>query len=339
VRGPLRTSLGVVCALALATPAGAGGRVEVVEQQPSEVVLVPSGTFLMGFAAEVLTIPESQPERRELRQSHIEAQALLECKRDHGEERAGWCTDRFIWSSSLPHRRVHVDGFYIDRFEVTSAEYRECVTVGECDVAPLVSGDARYIRDDWPIVNVTWHEAQKYCAYRGKRLPTEAEWEKAARGTDGRRWPCGGFYRRGGGNVGKLDSVSMRSVGALQLGQGRVLETLVGDDSDGFAIMAPRGSMIWGQSPYGVMNMVGNVSEWVADYYAEAGYEDLPAINPLRSVPVAGEMWRAVRGGSWLLIPSRARPFKRRGLLPTQRRIDIGFRCAQGQDPSAIPLK
>lgn len=324
----------IVLALAfgMAARAGAGdGRVVVVEHRPPEMVEIPGGEFLMGFGAEILDIPEYREDERTSRSQAVELQAIEECKRDFGEELSTFCNERFIWGASLPARRIHVDAFAIDRYEVTTAEYRECVAAGACDVAPLVSGDTRYLKGEWPMVNVSWFDASAYCRWRGKRLPTEAEWEKAARGTDGRRWPWGGYYRQAGGNLGKLDSLAMRMLGARQLRstQRMPLDTSVGDPSDGYEILAPPGSMIWGKSPYGVMNMVGNVSEWVADYYSESGYEGLPAINPVRSVPVGGERWRAVRGGSWLLVPSLSRPYRRRAMMPEKRQTDIGFRCAR----------
>src|SRR5512134_3264010 len=88
-------------------------------------------------------------------------------------------------------REVYVSPFLIDRREVTAAEYRRCVLAGSCDLTPLVAGDRRFIRDDLPVVNVTWFDAVSFCGWQGKRLPTEAEWEKAARGDDARRWPWG----------------------------------------------------------------------------------------------------------------------------------------------------
>jgi len=226
---------------------------------------------------------------------------------------------------------VHVDAFEIDRYEVTTAQYRECVAAGACAVAPLVSGDTRYIRDPWPLVNVTWFEASSYCAYRGKRLPTEAEWEKAARGTDGRNWPWGRYYLAGRANLGKLDSLAMRVLGSVQItgGGGRPLDTHVGDAKDGFEIMAPPAELAWDKSPYGAVGMVGNVAEWTFDYFTESGYGDLPTINPKRTVPLPAENWRAVRGGSWVYLPALSATYRRRGLFPLMRRVDVGFRCAR----------
>ncbi|MBT8493566.1 MAG: formylglycine-generating enzyme family protein [Deltaproteobacteria bacterium] len=314
--------------LLLASLAQAGGRVVVFEHRPSEMVEIPAGTFLMGFGAAVLALPESAEEERIDRMRATELHATQECQKDFGEELAVYCTAEGIWQSALPHRTVHVDRFEIDRYEVTTADYRKCVAAGVCGVAPLVSGDTRYLRDQWPMVNVNWFDAKTYCQWRGKRLPTEAEWEKAARGTDGRRWPWGSYYRRGGGNLGKLDSLAMRTLNSPR--PPLPLDTSVGDARDGYRTLARPGTLPWGKTPYGVQNMIGNVAEWTADYYTGTGYADLPDINPVRRVPrVAGETNRTVRGGSWLRVPSLSRPYYRLPMAADQRRIDVGFRCAR----------
>lgn len=225
-----------------------------------------------------------------------------------------------------PVRQVTVDPFEIDRYEVTVAAYRGCVEAGECDT-PHSGGngfvhahEATYCnwgvvgRDAHPINCVNWFDADTYCRWRGKRLPTEAEWEKAARGDDGRRYPWGDE-------------------------KPNCLRAVVDESGDGCGRESnwPVGSKPQGASPFGVMDMAGNVWEWVADNYVYDFYAFGPSDNPFNletrspnHQPGWGE-GRVLRGGSWAdqstLIHRAA---NRLGYDPaTPPDYTIGFRCAR----------
>ena len=216
------------------------------------------------------------------------------------------------WRSALddevPQHEVYLDEFYIDKHEVTNAQYGECVKAGFCSSPLPLSSNARssYFDNpsyaDHPVIYVTWYDADRYCRWAGKRLPTEAEWEKAARGPNGMLWPWGDFFYPDMGNI--------RPGG---------VEPDTGDT-------ARVGSYPQGASPYGVMDMVGNVWEWVADWYDKSYYQVSPSRNP--QGPSSGEK-KVFRGGSWNSNIGSARAASRAGTPPDGRYFDIGFRCAR----------
>jgi iron(II)-dependent oxidoreductase len=154
----------------------------------------------------------------------------------------------------------------------------------------------------WPALYVTWHEAKEFCQAREKRLPTEAEWEKAARGTDGRLFPWG------------EEAPESR---LAMFGQHHVHE---------IPILASVDSHDAGRSPYGLHHMSGNVAEWVQDWFGFDYYAYMPERNP--SGPTSGR-YKSVRGGSWKSNPIMLRTATRGGSPPDQRSATIGFRCAQ----------
>jgi formylglycine-generating enzyme required for sulfatase activity len=202
-----------------------------------------------------------------------------------------------------PGRRVQVRAFAIDRTEVTVEAYEACVWGGGCSEPNTgdscnweVSGRERH-----PINCVDWEQAKAYCAWAGKRLPTEAEWEKAARGEDGRKYPWGnlGFAR-----AGKVANIADETARA----QDSKIPWALEGYRDGYYDTAPVGSYPEGASPYGAQDMIGNVWEWLED---------------------ESERGRAVRGGSWLCGPAYARASKRYWDGPAFRLLDFGFRCAQ----------
>ncbi len=305
------------------------GRIARIEHKRSEMVRVPAGTFVMGF-------PETESDN-----------ALEACLAEYGSRLYPYlCTrndELHVFKNATPSRDVFVSAFDIDRYEVTVAGYRRCAAAGACDVAALLSSDDRFLADDGPMVNVTWQDSVDYCAWVDKRLPTEAEWEKAARGTDGRRWPWGNQSRDDGANHGRLEDDAVLLTQSLP--NPRTGPTLavdyVPDDRDGYEHAATPGALVWGESPYGAYDMAGNVAEWVADYYwdgelggatGEGGYSDLPDVDPVRLSPrVVG--LRTVRGGSWIEPLLFSRTYARFEAAPDSRSYSRGFRCARDAAP------
>ncbi len=311
------------------------GRVVTVLHRRSEMVLVPSGTFTMGVSAS-------------------EARNVTAACHTQLGPAAWFCDDgitsgRFAGHGSLlgtvvgkqlrgarmrslelPSRSVFLSAFHIDRYEATVRQYRACVAAGGCDITPLVAGDQRYLRAHWPMVSVTWHEARGYCRWRGKRLPTEAEWEKAARGTDGRRWPWGDQPRDREFNHGTLESAAIIVTHKQMLApSGPTAPAFAPDASDGARYAARPGRMKWSEGPYGTYDQAGNVSEWVEDLFSLTGYRGLSSFDPIRKVPVAGRTERVVRGGSWFRSKFLGRTYVRSQAGADSRSAYRGFRCAR----------
>jgi formylglycine-generating enzyme required for sulfatase activity len=298
----------LACAVSLGAAARETPTGRAVERvrPPGPMAAVPGGTFVMGIDEEEL------------------ANAIDACKEEFGPESGALACEqmaRFQDAATGQAREVYVSPFLIDRTEVTGGDYRGCVIAGACDPTPLVAGDTRFIRDDLPVVNVTWYDAVTYCGWLGKRLPTEAEWEKAARGDDGRRWPWGNTDGDDRANRGRLLAEELRPGG----GPAGLLATQ-SDDSDGAAAPAPPGAFRWGRSPYGAYDMAGNVAEWVHDWWSQFGYTGLSLIDPRG---VGSGPFRVVRGGSFNDPRFFARVYYRNSQRPQQRSISIGFRCAQ----------
>ena len=196
----------------------------------------------------------------------------------------GICTwERF--EDELPAHTVALDGLWIDRTEVTNAKYRRCVEAGACD-PPANSGShthGRYYDDsaygDYPVVYVDWYQAVDYCAWAGGRLPTEAEWEYAARGSEGRMFPWGDAFD--GTRLNYCDA-------KCEFGYA---DEMV---DDGYADTAPVGRFPAGASWCGVQDLAGNVREWVADWYGD--YSPRRQVNPTGPSSGTG---RVLRGGAW----------------------------------------
>jgi formylglycine-generating enzyme required for sulfatase activity len=161
-----------------------------------------------------------------------------------------------------PLHRVHLSSYWFDKYEATNARYRQCVEGGGCTPPKdrLTFEDPQRAHN--PVTNITWSQARSFCMWQGKRLPTEAEWEKAARGTDGRRYPWGN--------------------------DGELMTGLIGTEP-----VKRQAAMA---SPYGVFDLIGSVSQWVKDWYAEDFYQTSPARDP--QGPLRGS-FRVLRGGEW----------------------------------------
>lgn len=228
-----------------------------------------------------------------------------------------------------PVHQVYLDDFYIDRFEVNNDQYAAFLN----DIGRNEDGEGHLLFDvrdpdaqirydeeyapipgteQRPVAEVSWYGARAYCTWAGLQLPTEAMWEKAARGTDGRIYPWGNSIDRSRANYGKEGCCR-------------------GDDSDGFFDSAPVGSYQRGISPYGAYDMGGNVWEWVVDWYGADYYAQSPARDP--QGPDTG-ISRVLRGGSMSSDPYRLRTTDRSGLPPSVSYIIVGFRCAAHELPA-----
>jgi iron(II)-dependent oxidoreductase len=213
--------------------------------------------------------------------------------------------------TELPQQRVWLDEYAIDRDEVSLGEYLAYLAhtkqhppeelqklIWHVITVHSVS-DQTLTR--WPVLYVTWHEAQQFCTSQGKRLPSEAEWEKAARGPNGLLFPWG--------DAAPDNEHAM-------FGQHHVHE---------IPILAAVDSHLRGRSPYGLHHMAGNVAEWVHDWFGLDYYAYMPGRNP--SGPLSGR-YKGVRGGSWKSKIIMLRTATRSGFSPDQRSATIGFRCA-----------
>jgi formylglycine-generating enzyme required for sulfatase activity len=196
----------------------------------------------------------------------------------------------------FPQRKVWVDDFYIDQYEVTNAQYKVFVDSMRVEAPPRwLNGNYGIGEDGLPVVSITWEEAAAYARFVGKRLPTEAEWEKAARGTDARQYPWGNDFDRTRANNGDH--------------------------------LMPIMSYPSGVSPYGAYDMAGNAAEWVdARYQAYPRTEPLPPNVPDRKEVFKGDR-RVYRGGSWNTFPKYLRSANRESTQPGKRWVYIGFRC------------
>ena len=242
--------------------------------------------------AEVVSMAESAPGEEPLSSEMITIPAGPFVR---GTENGGF--------DERPQRTIHLDAFAIDRYEVTNHQYQQFVLATGHRKPGLPS---RYAKSgakvrgiNQPIVYVSWDDADGYCRWKGKRLPTEAEWEKAMRGTDGRLWPWGDSEQPDGANWARVQ--------------------------DGHEASARVGTFQSDKSPYGVMDGAGNVMEWVADWYDEIYYKSSPDRNP--PSPEYGT-YRVLRGGGYTTSGGDVRITSRSKMMPDFRDETIGFRCA-----------
>ncbi|MFO0675640.1 MAG: SUMF1/EgtB/PvdO family nonheme iron enzyme [Polyangiaceae bacterium] len=206
-------------------------------------------------------------------------------------------------SNERPSHAVSVAPFWIDRTEVTVAAYRTCVVDRFCVVPTAISASCTYSAGDpnLPVSCVRWKEADTYCRAVGKRLPSELEWEFAARGTEPVRYPWGGW------SSSCAHAVTLKSDGTFR--------------SCGGERPLPVGSKALGATPFGVFDLAGNVEEWVADFYTEQR-SAVPS-------PAVGAS-HVLRGGGWLSTPSTSRTTSRNWGSALEAGPNVGFRCARG---------
>lgn len=299
------------------------------ERDGSEMVVVPGSRFQMG---NVIAHPdlENRSKGGALRPYHV----LVERAAPVWEDR-----------DARPQHAVTISRFAIDKYEVTNAQYSRFLEWIEengdeevrhpdqsrgkshvprywkefnplmrekrfAELAPF--GRNTFTDPELPVVGVDWFDAYAYARWAGKRLPTEAEWELAAKGTEDRLWPWGDHWAWGVCNAG--GDKSGEDVGTEVY------------DRDGYVYAAPVGSYPASESPFGVFDMAGNVAEWCADWYAGDFYAKSPVNDP--KGPSSGER-RVVRGGSSQSVPDEVRSAARRSYEPDFKKFTIGFRCAK----------
>lgn len=249
------------------------------QKDEMQMVFVPAGEFMMGS-------DENEVDR-----------ALEQCL-IYGSN----CARRYF-SVEMPRHQVNLYSFWIDATEVTSGQYQLCVLEGVCQPTSCSStGDA------YPVVCITWEQAEAYCQWAGARLPSEAEWEYTARGPGGNRYPWGNEFD--GTRLNYCDSNCP-------------LSKKDADFDDGYAESAPVGSFPQGASWVGALDMAGNVWEMVADW--NGNYPADEQLNP--SGPETGSR-RVARGGSWHASPDHVRSTLRTHLSPQDAHDHAGFRCA-----------
>jgi len=259
--------------------AACGGSNEIIDSNGISMRLVPAGEFTMGGDADA---------------------AFVMCEKFRGGCELDW------FKGEEPPHKVFLDSFYMDKYEVTNSQYATCVESGEClPPTPFSATRSNYYNDsqyaNYPVTFIYWDYAKTYCEWRGGSLPTEAQWEKAARGTDGRTYPWGEGIDCSKGNYYSCEGDT----------------TEVGNYENGV-------------SPYGIYDMAGNVWEWVADWYSDTYYKKSPLENPLG--PDSGQ-YRILRGGMWMSNGGTLRASYRYSVASDYTDYFVGFRCVRNVNP------
>ncbi|NJN80035.1 MAG: formylglycine-generating enzyme family protein [Anaerolineales bacterium] len=203
-----------------------------------------------------------------------------------------------------PLHTVYLDAYWIDQTEITNSMYQTCVNAGGCTL-PVISANPYYgnwIYRDHPVVYVNWYQANEYCTWADRKLPTEAEWEKAARGIEKQKYPWGN------------NPPNPRLA--------NYVESLIGEPVSVYRYPL-------GASPYGALNMVGNVREWVADWYSETYYQETTLNNP--TGPETG-IERSMRSGAYDADANEIFATSRYKHEPQSAGLSRGFRCAESVD-------
>jgi formylglycine-generating enzyme required for sulfatase activity len=221
------------------------------------------------------------------------------------------CASEELLASELPARRVYLSRYGLDRHEVSRAELERCIDGGRCDPPPFQTEHPELTQPLQPAIGLSWSGAKQLCAFRGGRLPSEAEWERAARGDSARHFPWGEYYNEALANHG-LPSLSF--------------DPTAGSPSadDGFAYLAPVAAFEASRSPHGLVQMAGNVWEWTADSFVGVRAQPL-SVNPLVDLDNG---LRSVRGGSFRAPAIALRVTHREGRAEGRGYVDVGVRCA-----------
>ena len=241
------------------------------QNPPEGMVLIPAGEFIMGSN-----------------------------KVDTEGKAAEFGTVKPWYLDEHPQHKVNLPSYFMDKYEVTNTAYKPFVdATGSRPPENWPSGKIPSGRENYPVTYVNWYDAERFCQWAGKRLPTEAQWEKAARGTDGRDYPWGNEFDATKANTG---------------------DTGIGD-------LTPVGHFEAGKSPYGVYDMAGNVWEWTSDWYQPYAGSDYTS-------ETFGEKFKVIRGSSWggmghYAIPYFYRTSYRFYISPEGAFPDAGFRCAK----------
>lgn len=222
-----------------------------------------------------------------------------------------------------PPHKVYLDAYYIDKYEVTNAKYKQCVQAGKCSSPHVTTYYNMSEFSNHPVVYVDWHQADAYCRWAGKRLPTEAEWEKAAKGEQGLVYPYGNTWDESKCNNWDYNGSLVSQMANMSSNRGTT----------------PVGIFKECVSPYGVYDLSGNVWEWVNDWYDAKYYQSLmslptanikPPENP--KGPTSGK-YKVLRGGSWgSSDEGNLRGADRSWGEPEGRSGSRGFRCAGSGD-------
>jgi len=237
---------------------------------------------------------------------------VLDAAADCAREPLGQsCQERFF-SVELPQHRVTLSSYWLDRTEVTVEDYGRCVALRRCRSVRFAEGARRFDSPRYPVSLVTYEDAETYCRFRRARLPTEAEFERAARGGEGRRFPWGEVYNSRAANHGRLGWSTT-------------------DDVDGYVELAPVGALPAGRTPDGFLDLAGNVAEWVSDRYAP-GYPEGDAVDPTGPATAAAASERVVRGGHFSSAAPWLRGAARSSAEPSARAPYLGFRCARSAE-------
>lgn len=203
------------------------------------------------------------------------------------------------FEDSQPVRKVRVSAFQMGRTEVTREQYALYMKATNAAVPYHWKSDL-FVRLGSPVIGVTYEDALAYCRWAGGRLPTEAEWEYAARGTDGRRYPWG-------------DNEPDKTLAFYHL-------------DVGFGGTMPVAQKTAGASPFGLLDMAGNAFEWCSDWYSASYYASAPVVDP--KGPASGKL-RVIRGGAWISLPDACRCVARASFPPGSTSTLIGFRVAR----------